>query len=90
LQHSVDSFVSVTEAEPDSLLFEIPTGYAERSPSAAMAEAFRRFPKESGFNCGPVNQRVISPIFTLNSFILDSETPAGRLRQGRGDRPIRL
>jgi hypothetical protein len=37
LQHNVDSFVSISEGEPDPSLFEVPTSYVERAPSAAMA-----------------------------------------------------
>lgn len=56
LQHNLDSFVSVSEGEPDPSLFEVPTNYVERAPSAAMAEAFRRFPNDRSFDCGTCDQ----------------------------------
>jgi hypothetical protein len=45
-QRTVKSVVSLTEGEPPAWIFEVPANYRERSPSAAMAEAARRYPNE--------------------------------------------
>jgi hypothetical protein len=45
----------VNEGSPSPSLFEIPTGYVERSPSEVMAERARRFPNEQSSQCPTCN-----------------------------------
>ncbi len=51
-QLKFESVLAFTEGEPDFWFFEIPAGYVERPPSAAMAEAARRYPNEKSLACG--------------------------------------
>jgi hypothetical protein len=53
IARTVETVVSVTEGQPDPSHFQIPAGYVERSPSEAMAEAARRYPKIMEIQCGP-------------------------------------
>jgi hypothetical protein len=48
--------VTVKEGEPEAWIFDVPATYIERPPSAAMAEAARRFPGVKGIACQSCDQ----------------------------------